>query len=199
MNVYFTTVEKIKPNSSVMITILQHAGLVVNSLESQKEYTNNLIRHLSDLREDLTIIIETDYVDNVYCDSYYNYFSTKSKVYKKHCLRLSLFEPIVKSFDDFTNLSDEDLNRYFLGYIILRPLVRCIGRSAISVKAKKQLPSGKNREICLCKVHSTCLGRKLFVEAFPHSSQDGEDMVCAETMLWALNEYFGNKIGRAHV
>jgi hypothetical protein len=34
---------------------------------------------------------------------------------------------------------------------------------------------------------------KLDVEGFPHSSQDAETMTCAETTIWALMEYYGNK------
>ena len=34
---------------------------------------------------------------------------------------------------------------------------------------------------------------KFEVKGFPHSSQDAETISCAETTLWALMEYFGNK------
>src|SRR5690606_28961595 len=36
-------------------------------------------------------------------------------------------------------------------------------------------------------------GVKLDVDGFPHSSQDGETIKCAETTIWTLMEYFGNK------
>ncbi|MBN1618836.1 hypothetical protein JW887_05885 [Candidatus Dojkabacteria bacterium] len=34
---------------------------------------------------------------------------------------------------------------------------------------------------------------KFEIEGFPHASQDTETMTCAETTLWALMEYFGNR------
>lgn len=37
------------------------------------------------------------------------------------------------------------------------------------------------------------LGVKLFIEGFPHSSQDSETITCAETTIWAAMEYFGTR------
>ena len=37
------------------------------------------------------------------------------------------------------------------------------------------------------------LGVKLSCSGFPHSSQDEETISCAETTIWGLMEYFGNK------
>ena len=68
---------------------------------------------------------------------------------------------------------------------------KCIGRNSISPKAKA-IPFDSIK-ICLANINASCLGVKLRVKAFPHSSQDGEFMTCAETTTWALAEYFGNK------
>ena len=40
---------------------------------------------------------------------------------------------------------------------------------------------------------STAVGLKVCAQAFPFSSQDTETISCAETMIWALMEYYGNK------
>lgn len=34
---------------------------------------------------------------------------------------------------------------------------------------------------------------KISIEGFPHSSQDGESITCAETTIWSIIEYFSNK------
>lgn len=43
------------------------------------------------------------------------------------------------------------------------------------------------------KCVTTCLGLKFYVKAFSSSSQDTETISCAETTVWALMEYYGNK------
>ena len=45
----------------------------------------------------------------------------------------------------------------------------------------------------MAPISSTVNGFKVEVGAFPFSSQDAETITCAETALWALMEYYGNK------
>lgn len=53
-------------------------------------FINSLLtKFLGELRPELRMIVETDYVDKVYRDSYYSYFSTKLKEYGRNCLRIS--------------------------------------------------------------------------------------------------------------
>jgi hypothetical protein len=47
--------------------------------------------------------------------------------------------------------------------------------------------------LCVSNFNTTANGLKFKVCGFPHSSQDTETITCAETTLWAIMEYFGNK------
>jgi hypothetical protein len=145
---------------------------------------------IDEFNEGYYFFIEYPYVDKVYRDSYYNYYSSKHYTYQRDCIRIAIFEEKVE-IDDFLN---EDrhvhLNKKYLGYFILRPTVNAIlGRSIISPNAFKQ----NDFNICKCKTDSIIYGVKLEVEGFPHSSQDGETIKCAETTIWTIMEYFGNK------
>lgn len=65
-------------------------------------------------------------------------------------------------------------------------------------RTKCDFTISKNKKfpgMCICKasIPSTCMGIKMRVSGFPHSSQDGEMMSCAETTVWSILEYFGNK------
>jgi hypothetical protein len=146
--------------------------------------------YLDSLRKDLFVFIEFPYVDRVYRDSYYSYFSTKRRIQERDCVRLSIFDrEISKEHFREPNLY-EDLENGFLGFIIIRPTMPNIfGRSMLSPRALV------NRKFssCLVEVEVLVNGRKLLVKAFPHSSQDTETISCAETTILNILEYFGNK------
>jgi len=146
--------------------------------------------HLAMLKDDILVFIEYPYVDKVYRDSYYKYFSTKHHQYERDCARLTFFEnDVTDNHFRQHNLRDELKNK-ILGFIVIRPTIpQLIGRSIISPKALKR----NNFEICLCEVNVSVNGVKLKLNGFPHSSQDNETMSCAETSIWELMEYFGNK------
>lgn len=154
-----------------------------------------LLTFLQSLRNDLTVVIEYDYVDATYRDEYYKFYSTKLHHYHRNCTRISFFEPGVLYPGvpvDYSNV-DEITSRY-LGFLVIRPIKACIGRNIISPQALK--PQLSDIAICKVCVNTTVLGLKVSVEGFPHSSQDGEMMACAETSLWSIAEYYGHKYPR---
>ena len=150
----------------------------------------DLANLVDELREDLYCLIEYPYVDKVYRDSYYNYYSSKHFAYKRDCIRVSLFSGEISHLDFFDLQKHSELDSKFLGYFVIRPTINALfGRSIISPKAFET----NHFQICSCKTDCLIYGVKLGVEGFPHSSQDGETIKCAETTIWALMEYFGNK------
>lgn len=149
----------------------------------------NLKRFLCTFRNDLHLIVESKYIDSVYRDSYYNYYSTKRKNYSRFCLKISFFDTDFNSNIDYNNI--ENIQRNYLGFLIVRPLLKCIGKNIIKPEAK--LNYDGNVKICRVNIESSCFGVKLRAEGFPHASQDSETMTCAETTLWSLLEYYGNK------
>lgn len=48
-------------------------------------------------------------------------------------------------------------------------------------------------KICKAPIKNSIIGHDVTITAFPHSSQDAEYMTCAETTIWSIMEYFGNK------
>jgi hypothetical protein len=157
---------------------------------AQNLYTNRVKPHLDKLKDGCYLLVETFYIDKVYRDSYYHYYSSKLNKYKRDCIRISIFENEIKQ-DHFRSCKYlEQLDNSYMGFIVLRPTIpSIIGRSLISPKALKD----NNFQCTTVKIQSTVNGVKLAVEGFPHSSQDTETITCAETTLWAIMEYFGNK------
>lgn len=191
MEIQITSIQELRNKNEKTIEFLAK-GLNLSKDEEIGNVLETLYEHLDKLRPELIVIIETEYVDRGYRDCYYTYYSTKLEQYERNCIRLSLFEDSIKSIE--MNL-DEDygkkLQEAYLGFIIIRPLVNaCIGRNVISPKAKM---NSSDLAICEALVKASCMGYKLNVYGFPHSSQDGEMMTCAETTVWSMMEYFGNK------
>lgn len=154
------------------------------------EIESEIAKLIDELREDLFCVIEYPYVDKVYRDSYYNYYSSKHYTYQRDCIRVSLFNGELTHEDFLDPERHSELNNKFLGFFILRPTINALfGRSMISPKAFED----NTYRISSCKTSCLVYGVKLEVDGFPHSSQDGETIKCAETTIWALMEYFGNK------
>lgn len=151
---------------------------------------DNLTDYFRQLKKEISVFIEYPYVDKVYRDSYYNYFSTKYKEYQRDCIRLSFFSETISREDILDKFDIALLQENFLGYCTLRPTFpNIIGRNMI----KKSALKFSAFQTCIHKEDVLINGMKLAVEGFPHSSQDQESITCAETTVWALMEYFGHK------
>lgn len=144
----------------------------------------------------LWVGIESSYIDKLYRDAYYNYYSSKLNEYKRDCIRLSFFANEITLDDFFSDKSSEKLQNLFRGFVVIRPTVRnVIGRNVLhpSIIDKKV-----GYRVSIAKFSACVYGIKLFVEGFPHSSQDEEFMVCAETTIWSTMEYFSTRYPEYH-
>lgn len=172
--------------------IIDNLHLIHENAEIRSSFFPKIKSFLQTLRDELTVVIETDYVDKVYRDSYYTLYSTKLRDYYRNCVRLSFFSPEFNEKTELIPNNFEQIKKAYLGFLVIRPLAECcIGRNVISPIAKKAALA--DMEICSTRIASTCMGLKMDAIGFPHSSQDAESMSCAETTVWAILEYFGNK------
>jgi hypothetical protein len=158
---------------------------------------NHLNKLIETLKDNLYVAIESPYVDKTYRDTYYKYYSSKLNPHYRDCIRLSFFDKEIKWRE--IRMFPEEIDKqskiknimdHYLGFLVLRPTFpKIIGRNAISPKAKKV----DNILCCQAKIGATVGSIKQKISAFPHASQDGQTMTCAETTIWSLMEYFGNK------
>ncbi|WP_437371116.1 hypothetical protein [Maribacter litoralis] len=147
-----------------------------------------LNKYLNHLRDDIFVLVEHPYVDKVYRDSYYHYYSSKNQEYHRDCARLSFFSKELK-LQDFRDFKTHDeIKESYLGFTIIRPTFpQVIGRSVISPQAVKR----NNFRICSVTVDVTSNSLKTSVTGFPHASQNSETITCAETTIWCIMDYFG--------
>ena len=185
---------EIAPIDEVTEAIMELFDKWIFNDEAKESYIIEIENHLSafldeDLADNLYCLIEYPYVDKLYRDSFYNYFSSKHYPYKRDTIRVSIFSKEITPKMFLENSHHEILQNNYLGNFIVRPLKSSIfGRSHINPVALK-----KDSLICSFEATSMVLGIKLTSKGFPHCSQDSETISCAETTIWSLMEYFGNR------
>ena len=134
----------------------------------------------------ITIAVESNYSDPEYKDIYYNFYASKYQQYKKYCHRIVIFDGVVTEQELFEK--SENIQEKLIGIVIVRPFKQgVIGRTYIDPKYLFT----NNLFVRTTKFIIGFAGRKLFIDAFPFSSQDGEYMSCAETVLWMILHYYG--------
>ncbi|WP_412253262.1 hypothetical protein [Blautia sp.] len=145
----------------------------------------------------MTIVHDKYYVDRVYRDAYYTYFSNKHFEMPRNCQRLALFRGKF-GYADFLQGNDEnkhiELQDALIGTTVVKPTPiehsNCtMGRTLLDPK-KLKMPR--------CYVRTTkfqvcILGAEYDIDAFPFTGQDGEVMTCSETCIWEILEYFGTR------
>lgn len=181
MKFEITTVHKLKTEIATVIALLGFSAKEADLVKLQ-----NLLNEFSD---DLKCFIEMPYTDKLYRDSYYFYFATKFQEFSRDTIRICLFE---KNFSEsiFINGNADDIQKAFLGFFILRPIQgKYLGRTMISPRAFKS----QHFVSCLARERVSLAGFNLFVDAFPHSSQDTSTISCAETSIWMIMEYFSHR------
>ncbi|MDU1229910.1 MULTISPECIES: hypothetical protein [Clostridium] len=140
----------------------------------------------------LTIILEDYYIDKVYRDTFFLYFSQKHFNCEKHCKRLTFFKSSFTQ-DDFYDKTSSDfdfLQKNIVGTMVIKPLeIGQIGRTLLDPKHLNL----SNTYIRTTDFVVEVLGNLFVINAFPFSEQDSETMTCAETTIWGIMEYYGTR------
>jgi hypothetical protein len=160
----------------------------LDTAAAAKIIENDIKPFFNHLKPELHVVIEMPYVDKLYRDSYYIFYASKHYQHYRDSMRLSFFDTSIEE-TDFLNrrIYEDKLKKRYVGFLVIRPtFTNVIGRTAISPVALKQ----NNFVCCHTSLDATVLSNKFNVLAFPHSSQDGHTITCAETTIWGIMEYF---------
>ncbi len=137
-----------------------------------------------------TIVIEKDYVDADYRDTYFNFFSRKFAQYPSKTVRANFFNKTIPCEKLF------ELDRYqdeYIGFIVLKPnRVFTIGRTILD---PAKLPFVKGH-VCTAEYPVHILGAELTAKGFPYMSQDSDVTVCAHAACWMIFRYFSQRYTR---
>lgn len=180
-------------NIEFLKDIFLNEELFENPKQEENE-DNNLTNWLESLFEKvsfpLTIVYEDNYVDRVYRDEYYKYYSSKHFILSRNCKRFVLFKGkyYEKDFLSVATRKHRELEKNLIGTFLIKP-TKTIGRVLLN-------PHQLHIQSCYLRTtefNISVLGRMYNFEAFPASGQDNEAMTCAEVNVWQIMEYFGTR------
>lgn len=173
---------------------------VINKLDELEELGKN-IKFFDKERFDklfkllnlpITVIHEKYYIDKIYRDTYYSYFSSKHFEIDRNCQRVTLFQGNL-GYDDFLGEKEENidlLQEKIIGTVVIKPTIwgnfgrTLLNPSKLNIKASY---------IRTTKFNVIIMGKNFKIDAYPFSSQDTETMTCAETSIWTILEYYGHR------
>ena len=141
----------------------------------------------------ITIIQEMQYTDKMYRDAYYTYLSHLHFDISRHCQRLALFRGKFDFLDFFDNDKYNALEKEIIGTIVIRPSYNkgskyTLGRTLLDPSKTKY----RIKYVRTAKFKAIICGHKYIIRAFPYSNQIDDILLCAETSVWELMEYYGN-------
>lgn len=112
-------VNTLQTDSAELDQLVNDLGIADISLVESDAIKGLIKSFMQDLRDDIFVVKETNYVDRIFRDSYYDYYSTKLRNHNRNCVRLSFFDKDIDSgfvLDNVDNIRDN-----YLGFLILRP------------------------------------------------------------------------------
>ena len=161
---------------------------MVHSIIFMKQLLDRLFHNY----EEITIVIENNYVDRIYRDCYYTHFSGKHFEYLRYCKRVLLFQD--DQVEAALNLDKSKLNENFLGSIVVKPIKHgAIGRTLLSPSVVFLNNTATKAYIRISKYEIHFCGISLVIKAFPFSMQDKETLSCAEITILNILDYYSNR------
>lgn len=170
--------------------------------EIKNNHTYNFLNRLFKKFNKFIVIVEYDYIDRTFRDSYYEYYAFKYHEYERNCKRLCIFDYELENELDgkyFIDVDTSILQNHFIGSMVIRPIPeRSIGHTLINPKYvllddKERVNKEKSIFLRTSMFRINLCGHKLYIRAFPFSMQDLATTTCAETMLIGLMEYYNNE------
>jgi len=138
------------------------------------------------------VIIEDQYIDRDYRDTFSHIFSRRFATPSARCQRLHFFSAELTEAPDLDRLPEAKIDDTYLGYAVIRP-TRPNGLGRMLVSPKIALAATNGVEASLCQEEVTLFGRQLTVRGFPFIGQDVDVTTCAQATLWMLRRYYSNR------
>ena len=103
-------------NAQELVVILLHRMFGMDEKQANQLYQNIVKKHIEQLKDTLYLFVETNYVDKVYRDSYYHYYSSKLSECKRNCIRISFFDGQIRLSDFWNGQFEEVLQQKYKGF-----------------------------------------------------------------------------------
>ena len=137
-----------------------------------------------------SVLVEADYIDKDYRDTYANFYAKKFLDYPCRNVRLHFFRCQVPPNGIW------ELSKYqndYIGNVVIRPTrINSIGRTLLDPRRI----SGRVGTACLTEYKVNVLGTELSVTSFPYITQDTDVTVCAHAACWMVFRYMSERYRR---
>ncbi len=144
-----------------------------------------------------TVIVEDNYVCKDYRSLYSGFLAAKFTSRPSRCHRLHFFATPIENLFEFIKIRQEELNKFYLGYSVIQPMVgdeerSCIGRTVFDPRAcTGEFESEKYT--LRTRFSTQLLGRQMSVKGYPFIAQNTESLVCAHAALWGVCRYLSER------
>lgn len=136
-----------------------------------------------------SIIIEYEYVDVDYLDTYSAFYSKLFSEYKNKCIRLHFFGTKV-TIHDIIDFPKGIIDSY-IGYVILRPTTNYqVSRTVIKSPYNDGI---YHYTLCNSNFEVNLSGNSLCINGMPFIQQDTNVNVCAQSSMWMIALYMHQK------
>lgn len=133
------------------------------------------------------VLIEKDYHDKDYRDTFSHFYSKKFALYSPRAIRLNFFNTRIapRGLWDLTRYQEK-----YIGSMVIRPTrTNTIGRTLIN----PALLGFVHGFLAQTRYKNHLLGSPLAIDAFPYISQDTDVTVCAHAACWMIFRYFSER------
>lgn len=137
-----------------------------------------------------TIVVENEYVDRDYLEDFAGYYVRCFHTYRRTAARLHFFtcefgapeiDGLLSGSDH--GLSPEDLQKHYLGFIVVKPLPQAmIGRTCLRTYP---VDGGRRQYPIIRRYDTNLFGVELAVDTFAFQEQDTVAAACATSALWS--------------
>lgn len=142
------------------------------------------ILDLADKLNSKTVLIEKEYVDSDYLNTFSSYYYRSFGEYPTKCIRIHFFDSKV-NYRDLIDLSKKNNN--YLGFCVIRP-TRSFQTSRTVIKSPFH-DGNKFYTLCRADFEVNLSGNKLSIKGMPFIQQDTNVNVCAHASMWMISLY----------
>jgi hypothetical protein len=160
--------------------------------EASDKSLREMFLRILDVTSPLTLVVQEQYVDRVYRDSYYIHYAAKHFERSRYCSRVFIFKGELDG--PVFGWNNKDLKGLFIGCFVVRPTeYGIIGRTLIDPLYLFDKKMSECIHIRRTRYKVSFNGEILDISAFPYMMQDRETITCAETTIINLLDYYSNQ------
>jgi len=140
------------------------------------------------------VLIEDQYIDRDYRDTFSHIFSRRFATPPSRCQRLHFFDRSVEHAAGPTvdRLGDNVVRDSYMGYAVIRP-TRPNGLGRVLLSSRICNSAGTGAEASLCEEKVMLFGHPFSIRGFPFIGQDIDVSTCAQATIWMLRRYYSNR------